>query len=175
MHVDSVGSIDYATKSFMFIMFMIISFCILVVFSLLLLIERKSNSKINKAFALIGSLFVIGLNIVYLLNAHNESLNTDSFLLIFVGCIFIVIGNYLPTIRYNLKIGVRNGASFKDKKTWNKIQRFSGNTFVICGLLMSCTALIPSFLYAVVTISLIFASMLFVIQVYSNKLVKNNL
>ena len=132
MHVNSVGNIEYATKSFMFTMFMIISICILVLFSLLLLIERNSNSKINKAFSIIGSLFVIGLNIVYLLNAHNESLNTDSFLLIFVGCIFIVIGNYLPTVRYNFKIGVRNVASFKDPKTWNKIQRFSGNIFVIC-------------------------------------------
>jgi len=174
-HIDSAGTIDYTTKSFMFAIFMIISFCILVVFALLLLIDRKSNSKINKAFAIIGSLFAISLNIVYILNAHNESLHTDSFFLIFIGCIFIVIGNYLPTVRYNLKIGVRNGASFKNKKAWNKIQRFSGNTFVICGLLMSCTALISSFLYAVVTILLIFAIMLFVIQVYSNKLIKNEL
>ena len=174
MHVNSAGTIEYATKSFMFTMFMIISFCILVVFSLLLLIDQKSKPKINKAFAIIGSIFVIGLNIVYLLNAHNESLNTGSFFLIFVGCIFIVIGNYLPTVRYNFKIGVRNGASFKDQKTWNKIQRFSGNIFVICGILMSSTALIPSFLYAVLTISLIFAAMLFVIQLYSNRLARND-
>ena len=174
MHVNSAGTIEYATKSFMFTMFMIISFCILVVFSLLLLIDRKSKPKINKAFAIIGSIFVIGLNIVYLLNAHNDSLNTESFFLIFVGCIFIIIGNYLPTVRYNFKIGVRNGASFKDQKTWNKIQRFSGNIFVICGILMSSTALIPSFLYAVLTISLIFAAMLFVIQLYSNRLARND-
>ena len=41
-------------------------------------------------------------------------------------------------------------------------------------ILMSFTALIPSFLYAIVTILLIFAVMLFAIQVYSNKLARND-
>jgi len=176
MHVDSTGPTEYAHKGFMFIMFMIISFCILVILFGLLLIDRKNENKqkMNKAFAIVGSLFVVGLNVIYILNVHNESLNTESLFLIFVGCIFIVIGNYLPTIKYNSKVGIRNVASFKNKKTWNKIQRFSGNIFVICGTLIAFAALIPSFLYAILTILLIIAAMLYIIQVYSNRVFEND-
>lgn len=174
MHYDSAGPTDYASKSFMFAMFMIISLAILVVFFLLLIIDNKNENKqkMNKPIAIVGGLFVVGMNIVYILNVHNESLNTETIFLVFVGCIFIVIGNYLPTVKYNSKVGVRNVASFKDKKTWNKVHRFSGNTFVICGILIGFAALIPSFLYAIIAISLIIAIMLFVIQMYSNRLIQ---
>ncbi|MFG3612724.1 SdpI family protein [Rummeliibacillus stabekisii] len=176
MHVDSSGPTEYAPKGFMFIMFMIISFCVLVVFYGLLLIDRKNENKqkMNKAFAMIGSLFVIGLNIVYILNVHNESLNTESLFLIFVGCIFIIIGNYLPTVNYNSKVGIRNVASYKNKKSWNKIHRFGGNIFVICGILIGFAALIPSFVYAILAILLIIAAMLYIIQVYSNRVFEND-
>lgn len=175
MHVNSGGTTDYAHKSFMFLMFMIISLCVLVIFYALLLIDRKNENKqkMNKAFAMIGGLFVIGLNIVYILNVRNEALNTERLFLIFVGCIFIIIGSFLPTVNYNSKVGVRNTASFQNKKSWTQIQRFSGCAFIICGIFIGFAALIPSFLYAILVISLLIAAMLYSIQLYSNKLLKN--
>lgn len=177
MHVDSTGSItEYAHKSFMFMMHMIISFGVIVVFFALMLIDRKNENKqkMNKAFAIIGSLFVVGINVVYILDALNKSLNTESLFLIFVGCIFIIVGGFLPTIKYNAKVGIRNVASYKNKKTWNKIQRFGGNIFVIGGILMGFAALIPSFLYAILAVSLIIAAMLYSIHLYSNRVFKND-
>lgn len=175
MHANSVGITDYAHKSFMFLMFMIISLCVLVIFYALLLIDRKNENKqkMNTAFAMIGGLFVIGLNIVYILNVRNEALNTERLFLIFVGCIFIIIGSFLPTVNYNSKVGVRNTASFQNKKSWTQIQRFSGCAFIICGIFIGFAALIPSFLYAILVISLLIAAMLYSIQLYSNKLLKN--
>lgn len=141
-----------------------------------MLIDKKNENKrkMNKAFAIIGSLFVVGINVVYILDAQNKSLNTESLFLIFVGCIFIIVGVFLPTINYNAKVGIRNIASFKNKKTWNKIQRFGGNVFVIGGILMGFAALIPAFLYAILAISLIIAAMLYSIHVYSNRVLKND-
>lgn len=175
MHANSVGITDYAHKSLMFLMFMIISLCVLVIFYALLLIDRKNENKqkMNIAFAMIGGLFVIGLNIVYILNVRNEALNTERLFLIFVGCIFIIIGSFLPTVNYNFKVGVRNTASFQNKKSWTQIQRFSGCAFIICGIFIGFAALIPSFLYAILVISLLIAAMLYSIQLYSNKLLKN--
>lgn len=175
MHANSSGTTDYAHKSFMFLMFMIISVCVLVIFYTLLLIDRKNENKqkMNTAFAMIGGLFVIGLNIVYILNVRNEALNTERLFLIFVGCIFIIIGSFLPTVNYNSKVGVRNSASFQNKKSWTQIQRFSRCAFIICGIFIGFAALIPSFLYAILVISLLIAAMLYSIQLYSNKLLKN--
>lgn len=172
MHVNSGGTTDYAHKSFMF---MIISLCVLVIFYALLLIDRKNENKqkMNTAFAMISGLFVIGLNIVYILNVRNEALNTERLFLIFVGCIFIIIGSFLPTVNYNSKVGVRNAASFQNKKSWTQIQRFSGCVLIICGIFIGFAALIPSFLYAILVISLLITAMLYSIQLYSNKLLKN--
>ena len=174
MHFDTTGPTEYASKSFMFTMFMIISLGILLVFFFILKLDNKNENKqkMNKAIAIIGSVFVLGLNIVYILNVHNESLNTETIFLVFIGAIFVIVGNYLPTVKYNSKVGIRNVASFRDKKTWNKIQRFSGNIFVICGILIGFAALIPSFLYAILSIALIIAAMLLSIQVYSHRFIE---
>lgn len=48
MHANSGGTTDYAHKSFMFLMFMIISLCVLVIFYALLLIDRKNENKKNE-------------------------------------------------------------------------------------------------------------------------------
>lgn len=69
----------------MFTMFMILTIVILLVFSLLILFENKNKQKMNTAFAIIGSIFALGANIVYLINVHNESLNTKSIFFAFIG------------------------------------------------------------------------------------------
>ena len=172
MHFDSTGPTQFANKGFMFTMFMIISFILLLLLFIFLNIDNKNENKqkINKPMAIIGVLFVLGLNIVYILNVHDESLDTKLIFLIFVGCIFIIIGNYLPQTKYNSKTGIRNFASSANPQKWNKIQRFSGNIFVISGVLICFASFIPSFLYSIVTILIIIAAMLLTIQIYSSRL-----
>jgi uncharacterized membrane protein len=65
---------------------------------------------------------------------------------LFLGLLFIIIGNYLPKARQNYTIGIRIPWTLANEENWNKTHRFAGYLWMICGLLMiliSLTRLVP--------------------------------
>lgn len=53
------------------------------------------------------------------------------------GLIFIVIGNFLPKMRYNYFMGIRTAWTLADERVWDKTHRFSGLLFIIAGLIIT--------------------------------------
>jgi len=64
--------------------------------------------------------------------AHNALLGRD--LLIGIGFLFVVLGNYMGKIRQNFFIGVRTPWTLSDPEVWHQSQRIGGWTFVIGGI-----------------------------------------
>jgi uncharacterized membrane protein len=65
---------------------------------------------------------------------------------LFLGLLFIIIGNYLPKARQNYTIGIRIPWTLANEENWNKTHRFAGYLWMICGLLiilLSLTRLVP--------------------------------
>ena len=65
---------------------------------------------------------------------------------LFLGLLFIIIGNYLPKARQNYTIGIRIPWTLANEENWNKTHRFAGYLWMICGLLIilfSLTRLVP--------------------------------
>ncbi|MFJ8260499.1 SdpI family protein [Rummeliibacillus sp. NPDC094406] len=172
MHFDGNNVNQYASKSFMFMMFMLITIILLLLLFIFLNIDNKNPNKlkINKPFSIIGIIFVLSLNIIYLMNVQNESLKTEFLIVLFIGFMLFVVGNYLPQIKYNSKYGVKNWATVQNPQNWNKVQRFSGNTFVIGGLLICIFSFSIPFLIALLLTFFVIGVMLFVIHMYSNRL-----
>ncbi|MBB3111358.1 putative membrane protein [Paenibacillus phyllosphaerae] len=56
-----------------------------------------------------------------------------------VGVLFMVIGNYMPTIRPNYTIGIRNRWTLTNDKVWKLTHQTSARWFVGAGLLMLLT------------------------------------
>ena len=69
------------------------------------------------------SLFA-GLSIY--LSALGFAINVSRFGMIFVGLLFIAIGNYLPKCRHNYTVGIRLPWTLDDEDNWNHTHRFAG-------------------------------------------------
>ena len=54
---------------------------------------------------------------------------------LFVGLIFIVIGNYLPKCRHNYTVGIRLPWTLDNEDNWNHTHRFAGYAWIIAGVL----------------------------------------
>ena len=54
--------------------------------------------------------------------------------MVFVGLIFIVIGNYLPKCRHNYTVGIRLPWTLDDEDNWNHTHRFAGYVWIIAGV-----------------------------------------
>ena len=78
-----------------------------------------------------ASLFV-GLSMY--LSALGFAINVSRFGMIFVGLLFVVIGNYLPKCRHNYTVGIRIPWTLDDEDNWNHTHRFAGYVWIIAGV-----------------------------------------
>ncbi len=61
---------------------------------------------------------------------------------IFLGILFLVLGNYLPKVRQNRTTGVRVKWTLESTQNWEHTHRFAGKSMCLCGLLTLILALI---------------------------------
>src|SRR3989442_4521370 len=60
-----------------------------------------------------------------------------------VGLLFIVLGNYLTRVEPNWFVGIRTPWTLSSDTVWRRTHRTGGWVFVIGGLLLASTALLP--------------------------------
>ena len=62
--------------------------------------------------------------------------------LVFIGLIFAVTGNYLPKVRRNYTTGIKLPWTMADDENWNKTHRMAAPVWVVCGLALIVCGLI---------------------------------
>ena len=60
---------------------------------------------------------------------------------LFIGLLFLVIGNYLPKVKQNYFAGTRVKWTYESRKNWEQTQRFSGWAMCILGLFFIISAM----------------------------------
>ena len=55
---------------------------------------------------------------------------------LFLGLMFIIIGNNLPKARQNYTIGIKIPWTLANEENWNRTHRLAGYLWMICGILM---------------------------------------
>ena len=72
--------------------------------------------------------------------ALGKNVPIESFLPIFMGLLFTVIGNFLPKAKQNYTIGIKIPWTLNSEENWNKTHRLAGWVWTFCGLTMMATA-----------------------------------
>jgi len=87
------------------------------------------------------SLLVMTICYSYALGAQ---LNTGRIVLVFIGLLFAVTGNYMPKVRRNYSVGIKVPWTMSDDENWYKTHRMAAPVWVVCGLLLIVLGLIGS-------------------------------
>lgn len=66
--------------------------------------------------------------------ALGMDINVEMMGRIFVGLVFIVVGNYLPKCRQNYTVGIKLPWTLNDENNWNATHRFAGWVWMIGGV-----------------------------------------
>lgn len=116
-------------------------FCLFITF-----LDPKNENQSNNIFDLviwitpITSLFANGAIYLNTLNIH---LPMQIFGSAFAGLIFIVIGLYFPKCKQNYTIGIKLPWTLNDENNWNATHKFASKFWIIGGILMLLTGLLP--------------------------------
>ena len=86
--------------------------------------------------------FLCTLSYAYALGCK---LSVEFIMPLFMGLLFVVIGNYLPKCKQNYTIGIRVPWALHDEENWNKTHRFAGRLWVVCGAAIMATSILGSF------------------------------
>lgn len=83
------------------------------------------------------------------------TLNLTLIVPLFMGLLFIIIGNYLPKCQQNYTIGIKVPWTLHSQENWNRTHRFAGTVWVIGGALMMLTCFLQSQTLMIVLILLL--------------------
>ena len=81
----------------------------------------------------IVALFTYFYGVFILLNL-DSSRNISTFLLLGIGIMLVLVGNYLPKIKQNYFVGIRTPWAIHDEDNWNKTHRMWGICYVLLGI-----------------------------------------
>lgn len=98
--------------------------------------------------------------------AFNAAFDVTKVILVAVGLLFAVIGNFMTTVKQNWTFGVRVSWTLSDPVVWRKTNRLGGYLFVAVGVLTVLSAFLPSAVGLIVMLSAIFG-MLAITYTYS--------
>jgi len=94
-------------------------------------------------------------------------MNVGFFVLMFVGILFTVIGNYLPKCRQNWTMGVRTRWTLTDPENWNATHRFAGPVWMLGGLIVVAGSFFSSHAAVAIGLLALFFVMAFAPVLYS--------
>ena len=135
-------------------------------------IDPKSSNYTDKMMKLVlficPALSIVLCSLVYL-NALGKGIKMGFAVSLFMGVLFIIIGNYLPKCKQTYTMGIKLPWTLKDEENWNKTHRLGGKLWVAGGVLICATAVLANIFVLLTTVSV----MVIVPTVYSYRLYKN--
>ncbi|GIN68735.1 MULTISPECIES: SdpI family protein [Bacillus] len=147
IHWSSSGEVDrYASK----MEAMLTAMGLLVVVYILMAVTpkvdpRKKNYRMfSKTYdILINAMMVLFslINILMVLSGMGYDLPTSSIVPVLVGALLIIIGNYLPRVRPNFFMGIKNPWTLSSDAIWKKTHRFGAKVFTIAGIFIAADGL----------------------------------
>jgi len=72
--------------------------------------------------------------------ALGHELNVGLYLMLLIGVVFVVAGNYLPKSRQNYTVGIKIPWTLSDVENWNATHRFAGRLWMAAGVVILATA-----------------------------------
>ncbi|MEG1277216.1 MAG: SdpI family protein [Cellulosilyticaceae bacterium] len=170
-HFNVSGTPDaWSSKSFVFFT-AILPFLIGGLTLLLPKIDPKrssfiKHSKAYNIFMFVIMLFMIGLHWSTMLFALGYNVSINKVVMLSIGILFIIIGNYMPQIRPNYTFGIKTPWALYDENNWRSTHRFGGYMFILMGLTAFLYFFISTQFMAIVFFTVVLAGT-FVSYLYS--------
>ncbi len=109
--------------------------------------RRSGIAKSMRAYNLVWAAVVVFLAVIHLMATRSAVSETDSginarLVVVVLGVLYLVIGNYLPKTGSNWFFGIRTPWTLSDERVWTATHRLGGRLFMASGLFTLVAAVV---------------------------------
>jgi len=147
MHWNIKGEIDrYGEKIELLLIPILLPLLIYIIFLVVPKIDPKNKiSKMGNKYQHIKILLttfmsILALFIIY--TAKNQSFANPNYIVLLVGILYIILGNYFKTIKANYFIGIRTPWTLENETVWKETHKLGGKMWFVGGIIVVISSLI---------------------------------
>lgn len=149
LHWNLNGEIDrYGNKTELIVLAILLPLLVYGLFLIIPSIDPKNKLKQmgNKyqSIKTILTTFMSGLAVFIIYSAEKETLTNPNYILILIGLLYIILGNYFQTIKANYFIGIRTPWTLENETVWKETHKLGGKMWFIGGIVVILSSLILS-------------------------------
>ena len=162
LHWNIEGEIDrYGEKSELILIPLLLPLLIYVLFTIIPKIDPKKKIKnMGNKYTILKSImtiFMSALAMIIIYAALNETLYNPNYIVLLIGILFALLGNYFKTLRANYFIGIKTPWTLENETVWKETHKLAGELWFAGGLLIVLTSILldkkTNFtLFAVITV-----------------------
>ncbi len=121
-------------------------------------VDPKNQNISNKMITLVlwicpvVSIFGCGSTYMY---ALDNSINTTTFGVMLLGCIFLVLGNYTPKMKQSYTLGFKLPWTLESEENWNRTHRLAGWLMMLSGVIVLAGGFLEQFWVVFVALGLV--------------------
>lgn len=121
--------------------------------------QEQSGKTLGIAFWIVPALSIVSCTMVCLL-ALGVTDNPTWLIQLFLGALFLIIGNYLPKFRQNFTMGIKLLWTLADEENWNATHRMGGKVWAAAGGVILLSVFLPASIGLTVTAAAVAAAIL---------------
>ncbi len=136
-------------------------------------LDPKKQNISEKAISVV--LWIIPLTSLILMSvtyayALGSKIRIGFIVIMFMGILFILLGNYMPKTRQNYTFGLKIPWTLNDEENWVKTHRFAGRIMVLGGAIICATAIFENpWIFFPVVIVMTFGPVAYSYKLYKEK------
>ncbi len=147
IHWNIKGEIDnYGSRKMLILVLFLLPYLTYILMSIIPLIDPKNKLKnMGKKFTML-KIFLVGFmsflaTFIFYITKNNHPIST-SFIFSLIGLLYIILGNYFPTLKHNYFIGIRTPWTLENETVWKQTHQMAGKYWLFGGILIILSSLI---------------------------------
>ncbi|GAA4962118.1 SdpI family protein [Algibacter aquimarinus] len=148
-HWNYKGEIDgWGKKSSLILITFLLPALTYIIFTVVPFIDPKKKIKGmgNKFYNLkfLMTVFMSALAMFILYSVKEQSITNPAFIILAIGILYIILGNYMRTIKTNYFIGIRTPWTLENETVWKKTHALAGKLWFSGGLAIIISSLLTN-------------------------------
>jgi uncharacterized membrane protein len=146
IHWNIKGEIDgYGSKGLLILVPIVLPLLVYIIFLFPRIVPKNKLNQIGNNFQNIKifvTIFMSALALLIIYSSKNQTITNPNYVILGLGILFVILGNYFKTIKPNYFLGIRTPWTLESDTIWKETHRMVGKMWLVGGIVILFASLI---------------------------------